>query len=49
MVPLLQEEMITRPAFTMEFLLKTGRRMTQFGNSAQNGVRIFFMLLIKNV
>ena len=46
MVSLLQEELITRLAFTAEFLLKTGRRMTQLGNCTQNGVRIVFMLLI---
>ena len=46
MVSLLQEEIITRPAFTAEFLLKTGRRLTQIGNGTQNGVRIVFMLLI---
>jgi len=45
MVSLLQEEMITRPAFTAEFLLKTGRRLTRLGESTQNGVLIVFMLL----
>jgi len=42
MVSLLQEETMTRPAFTSEFLLKTLRRLTQLGNSTQNGVRIVF-------
>jgi len=46
MVSLLQEEMITLPAFTAEFLLKIVRRLIQLGNSTQNGDLIIFMLFI---
>ena len=46
MISLLQEEMITLPAFTAEFLLKIGTRMIQLGNSTQNGGVIVFILLI---
>jgi hypothetical protein len=46
MVSLLQEEMFTLPAFTVVFLLKTGRRLIQLVNNTQNGALIVFMLLI---
>jgi len=43
MVSLLQEEIITLPAFTAEFLLKTGRRLIQLGNNTQNGAQIIYI------
>jgi len=45
MVSLLQEEMITRPAFTVGFLLKTGRHLIQLGNNTPNGAQNVIMLL----
>jgi len=44
MVSLLQEEMITRPAFTAEFLLETERRLIQLGNNTPNGAKTVFLL-----
>jgi len=46
MVSLLQEEMITRPTFTLGFLLKAGRHLIQLGNNTPNGAPNVFMLLI---
>jgi hypothetical protein len=48
MVSLLQEEVITLPAITAGFLLKTGRRLIQLGNNTQNGALIVFVLLTTN-
>ena len=45
MISLLQEEMITRPAFTPVFLLKNGRRLIQLGNNTPNGAQNAFLLL----
>jgi hypothetical protein len=44
MVSLLQEQMITRPASTVGFLLKTGRRLIQLGNNTPNGAQNVFLL-----
>ena len=49
MVSLLQEELIILCAFTAEFLLKSGRRLTQLGKSTQNGVIIVFILLTRDL
>jgi len=45
MVSLLQEELITRPAFTVAFLLNPGRCLNQLDRSIQNIAQNVFMLL----
>ena len=39
--------MITRSAFTVVFLLKTGRFLIQFGRNTQHGARNVFVIYLK--
>ena len=49
MVSLKQEEMITLPAFSAEFLLKTGRRLIQLGNSIQKSPNCIYVAHNKGI